>query len=110
MHKDYWEKKAMVELVEIPKLEKANLDFLEAEGHLKRSLELESSKAELDYFNGKLTKENLTRLLIRLTILQRNIGLKRKDLKNDMCDPLLLDVLKRRVQKFLKRRVQKFHK
>ena len=56
---------------------------------------------ELDYFNGKLIKENLTRLVVRLKMLQRNIGLKGKNLENHMCDPLLLDVLKRRVQKFL---------
>ena len=72
-----------------------------AEDNLKKSLELDVSQEEQDYFDGKLTKEDLTRLVVRLRMLQRNIELKGKALERDMCEPSLLSVLKRRIQKFL---------
>ena len=102
MHKDYWEKKkAMVEIVETPKLKKANLDLLKAEKHLKRSLELDASQEELVFFNGKLTRAEIKKLMVRLKVLQRNIELKGKDLGNEMSEPTLLDVLKKKVQNLL---------
>ena len=102
MHKDYWEnKKAMVELVETPKLEKANLDILGAETNFKKSLELDSSQEELDFFNGKLTKDDIKGLVVRLKMLKRNMEVKGKVLKATMYEPILLVVLARRVQKFL---------
>ena len=68
----------MVELVVTPKLEKANLDLLEAEMHLKKSLEHDETREELDFFNGKLTKDNIKGLVVRLKMLQRNMEVKAK--------------------------------
>ena len=102
MHKDYWEnKKAMVELVATPKLEKANLDLLEAEKHLKKSLEHDETKAELDFFNGKLTKDNIKGLVARLKMLQKNMEVRAKVLQATMNEPTLLVFLAKRVHKLL---------
>ena len=79
------------------------MDLLKAEKHLKRSLELDASQEELDFFNGKLTRAEIKKLVVRLKVLQRNIELKGKDLGNEMCEPTLLDVLKKKVQKLLMR-------
>ena len=77
------------------------MDLLKAEKHLKRSLELDASQQELDFFNGKLTRAEIKKLVVRLKVLQRNIELKGKDLGNEMCEPTLLDVLKKKVQNLL---------
>ena len=102
MHKEYWEKeKYMMKLEGTSRVQRDDLALIKAEENLKESLACDASKEEIDYFNGKLSKEALTRLVVRLRMLQRNIELKGKALERDMCEPSLLGVLKRRIQKFL---------
>ena len=102
MHKDYWdEKKDKMELATIPKADDPSLNLLKAEKHLKRSLELEATKEELDSFNGKLTQDDIKGLVVRLKMLKRNMEVKGQVLKATMHEPTLLVFLARRVQKFL---------
>ena len=102
MHKDYWEeKKDKMGLATIPKADDPSLNVLKAEKHLKRSLELEATKEELDFFNGKLTQDDIKGLVVRLKMLKRNMEVKGKVLKATMHESTLLVVLARRVQKFL---------
>ena len=82
-------------------MENSRFEFVKAETNLKRSLELDSSKEELDFFNGKLTKDEIKRLMVRLSILKRNIEVKGQELREKMCDPTLLDVLAKKMHKFL---------
>ena len=104
MHKDYWEKeKCMMELEETSRFEEVNLELIKAEENLKKSMDCDASREEIDYFNGKLSKEELQRLEVRLKVLLRNMELKGNDLKEVMCEPTLLDVLKKKVQKLLMR-------
>ena len=98
MHKEYWETKgSMMEIEEIPRFEGVNLDLIKAERSFKKSLACAASKEEVDYSNGKLSKEDLTRLVIRLKMLQRNIELKGKALEGNMSEPSLLGVLKKKI-------------
>ena len=102
MHKDYWDKeKCMMELEGTSRVQRDDLALIKAERNLKKSLACAESKEEVDYSNGKLSKENLTRLVIRLRMLRRNIELKGKALEGNMSEPSLLGVLKRKIQKFL---------
>ena len=82
-------------------MDNSSFEFVKAETNLKRSLELDSSKEELDFFNGKLTKDEIKRLMVRLSILKRNIEVKGQELRKKMCDPTLLDVLAKKMHKFL---------
>ena len=82
-------------------MDNSRFEFVKAETNLKRSLELDSSKEELDFFNGKLTKDEIKRLMVRLSILKRNIEVKGQELREKMCDPTLLDVLAKKMHKFL---------
>ena len=93
----------MMELEGTYRVERDDLDLIKAEKNLKESLACDASKEEVDYFNGKLSKEDLTRLVVRLKVLLRNMELKGNDLKEVMCEPTLLDVLKKKVQKLLMR-------
>ena len=92
-----------MELEGTSRVERDDLDLIKAEKNLKESLACDASKEEVDYFNGKLSKEDLTRLVVRLKVLLRNMELKGNDLKEVMCEPTLLDVLKKKVQKLLMR-------
>ena len=65
-----------MELATIPKADDPSLNVLKAEKHLKRSLELEATKEELDFFNGKLTKDDIKGLVVRLKMLKRNMEVK----------------------------------
>ena len=82
-------------------MDNSRFEFVKAETNLKRSLELDSSKEELDFFNGKLTKDEIKKLMVRLSILKRNIEVKGQELREKMCDPTLLDVLAKKMHKFL---------
>ena len=82
-------------------MDNSRFEFVKAETNLKRSLELDSSKEELDFFNGKLTKDEIKRLMVRLSILKRNIEVKGQELRKKMCDPTLLGVLAKKMHKFL---------
>ena len=82
-------------------MDNSRFEFVKAETNLKRSLEFDSSKEELDFFNGKLTKDEIKRLMVRLSILKRNIEVKGQELREKMCDPTLLDVLAKKLQKLL---------
>ena len=82
-------------------MDNSSLDLMRAERQLKRSLDCDVSKEELDFFNGNLTKEDIKRLLVRLKNLQRNIEVKGQDLKETMCEPTLLDVLAKKVNNLL---------
>ena len=102
MHMEYWETKgSMMEIEEISRFEGVNLGLITAERNLKKSLACAASREEVDYSNVKLSKEDLTRLVIRLKMLQRNIELKGKALEGNMSEPSLLGVLERKIQKFL---------
>ena len=81
-------------------MDNSRFEFVKAETNLKRSLELDSSKEELDFFNGKLTKDEIKKLMVRLSILKRNIEVKGQELREKMCDPTLLDVLAKKMHKF----------
>ena len=65
------------------------------------SLELDFSQEEKDLFNGKLTKDDIKGLVVRLKMLKRNMEVKGQVLKATMHEPTLLVFLARRVQKFL---------
>ena len=82
-------------------MDNSSLDLMRAERQLKRGLDCDASKEELDFFNGNLTKEDIKRLLVRLKNLQRNIEVKGQDLKETMCEPTLLDVLAKKVNNLL---------
>ena len=82
-------------------MENSRFEFVKAETDLKRSLELDSSKEEVDFFNGKLTKDEIKRLMVRLSILKRNFEVKGQELREKMCDPTLLDILAKKMHKFL---------
>ena len=77
------------------------MEMSKAEMNLKRSLELEVSQEEMDFFNGKLTSEEIKKLVMRLSILKRKIEEKGKELREEMCDLTLLDVLAHKMHKFL---------
>ena len=82
-------------------MDNSRFEFVKAETNLKRSLELDSSKEELDFFNGKLTKDEIKRLMVRLSILKRNLEEKGQELRDKMCDPTLLDVLAKKLHKIV---------
>ena len=102
MHKDYWEaKQDKMELVTRSEADDPSLHVLKAEELFKRSLELEATKEELDFFKGKLTQDDIKGLVVRLKMLKRNMEVKGQVLKATMHEPTLLVFLARRVQKFL---------
>ena len=102
MHKDYWEaKQDKLELATSPEADDPSLHLLKVEEFLKRSLELEATKEVRDCFNGKLTRDDIRRLVVRLKMLKRNMEVKGKVLKATMYEPSLLVFLARRVPKFL---------
>ena len=72
-----------------------------AEENLKRSLELDVSQEEMDFFNGKLSSENIKKLVMQLSILKRNLEERGQELRDKMCDPTLLDVLAKKLHKLL---------
>ena len=80
-----------------------NRQLKRAEIALKKSLECTICKEEIDYFNGKFSKDDLEMLKVRLINLQKNISLKGKLLKEVMCYPQLLDVLEKKVIMLLMR-------
>ena len=90
-----------MELATSPTADDPSLHVLKAEELLKRSLELEATMEERDFFNGKLTSDDIRRLVVRLKMLKRNMEVKGKVLKAIMYEPSLLVFLARRVQKFL---------
>ena len=72
-----------------------------AEENLKKSLELGVSQEEMDFFNGKLTSEEIKKLVVRMSILKRNLEERSQELRDKMCDPTLLDVLAKKLHKLL---------
>ena len=77
------------------------MELLRAEENLKKNLELDVSQEEMDFFNGKLTSEEIKKRVMRLSILKRKIEEKGNELREEMCDPTLLDVLAHKMHKFL---------
>ena len=77
------------------------LELSRAEENLKKSLELDVSQEEMDFFNGNLSSEDIKKLVMQLSILKRNLEERGQELRDKMCDLTLLDVLAKKLHKLL---------
>ena len=68
----------MINVVGNSEIDNSTLELMGAIRQLKRSLDCDASKEDMDFFNGNITKEDIKRLLVRLKNLQRNMRLKTK--------------------------------